>query len=76
MNEERRKKLKEVQSKISDAQSEIKDIKSTEEEAYDNMPDSLKEGEKGEKAQGVIEALSEAHDALQNASDQIDSAIE
>jgi len=57
--------LGEVQTEVQEWVDEINGIKEEEEEALDNMPDGLKEGEKGERAQAAIEAMGTAIDALE-----------
>lgn len=76
MNDALRKKLKEAYEKINEACAILEEVKAEEEEKLETMPDSLKEGEKGEKMQGGIDALSEAVDYLENAGHQIDTASE
>ena len=49
MNKERRKRLDDVISALEDLQAEIASIAEEEREAYDNMPDSLRDSERGEQ---------------------------
>jgi len=74
MNQARRKALAAIERQLTtlrqdiesaaDAAEEIRhnleDITSEEQEALDAMPDSLKEGERGQKSQAAIDALEEA----------------
>ena len=64
MNQERRKKLAELRDRMSDLQSQtstlIADLQEVldEEQSYlDNMPESLQDSEKGEKAQAAIDLM-------------------
>lgn len=52
---------------ISDAADAIQEILDEEQEKYDNMPESLQSGSRGEALQEVIDALTEAVDHLTNA---------
>jgi NifU-like protein involved in Fe-S cluster formation len=76
MNEERRKSLTRALDLIEDARNIVDEIKGEEEEAFENLPESMQSGDKGEKAQAAIEALSEAYDALDNAIEHISTAKE
>lgn len=76
MNDERRKKLKEAVVKIDDAKQTISEVRDDEREAFDNLPESMQGGEKGEKIEAAIGALEEAEDALENAMSAIDTAME
>lgn len=74
MNAERRKRIEAEQSRIADLITEIESIREAEQESLDNMPESLQNGERGERAQGAIESLDDAertltdtHDALMEA---------
>lgn len=53
MNEDRRKR-------IFDAAAELEAVKEEEQEAFDNMPESLQGGEKGQAMEAAIEALEES----------------
>jgi uncharacterized coiled-coil DUF342 family protein len=71
MNKQRRAALKEVAVKLdtlrdafSEIQEEIANIRDEEQEYYDNMPESLQDGDKGQTAQAAIDALEEAVDAF------------
>lgn len=71
MNNERRKRLAVVQKmleaafeKITEARDLIDEIKDEEQEAFDAMPESFQEGERGQKAQAAIESMQEAYDDL------------
>ena len=76
MNEDRRKKLFSASTKIAEAQSLVEDIKMEEEDSLENLPESMKEGEKGQKAEAAVEALVEAYDALDQALEHISTATE
>jgi hypothetical protein len=43
---------------------EIEDAKNEEQEYYDNMPEGLQNGEKGQAASNAVDALQQAYDAL------------
>ena len=60
MNKARRKRIEDVQSRLEELKQEIDGILAEEQEAYDNMPESLQEGERGEAMQEAIDALESA----------------
>lgn len=68
MNKERRKRIEELSTKLSECKEEADALQEEEQEYYDNMPENMQGGEKGETAQSAI-------DAMQEASDNIDAAI-
>lgn len=56
-------KFEEIKSEAIDQLSEIRD---EEQEAYDNLPESLQESERGENMQNCIDALEEFMSDLEN----------
>lgn len=71
MNKARRASLKLALSKIETLTAYIEEIKEDlqgvldeEEEAYENLPESIQGSERGEQMQEYIEALEEAIDSL------------
>lgn len=65
MNKKRRKKLEQAQIMLDNAVSILEDVQEEEQEAYDNMPESFQEGEKGEKAQSAISSLEDAVSSIE-----------
>ena len=57
MNKNRRKRLEKVLNTLQDAMSELEYIKDEEQEAYDNLPESLQESEKGETMQEYVDDI-------------------
>lgn len=74
MNKSRRKKLAEASEMISQASSIIESVMDEEHEAYDNLPESIMDGERGEKMEQAIEFLESAISDLESAVENIDSA--
>ena len=60
MNNTRRKSLRELIETTEGIKSKIEELRTEEEEYYNNMPESFQDGEKGDRAQTVIEYLDEA----------------
>ena len=59
MNNTRRKHLRDLIEKMEGIKSEIEEIRTEEEEYYNNMPEAFQDGDKGDRAQTVIEYLDE-----------------
>lgn len=76
MNNTRRKSLRELIEKTEGIKQEIEEIKTEEEEYYNNMPSSVQDGEKGDRAQTVIEYLDEAMTATGDVIENLTSAAE
>ena len=76
MNNTRRKSLRELIEKTEGIKQEIEEIKTEEEEYYNNMPSSVQDGEKGDRAQTVIEYLDEAMTAVGDVIENLTSAAE
>ncbi len=75
MNAPRRAALNALISKIEEIKSEAETLASEERDYYDNMPESLQQGEKGEAASAAADALESVEGSLQEAIDQISEAI-
>lgn len=88
MNKQRRKQIESIKGRISALLSEAENIKTDveairddEQEYRDNMPESLADGEKGEKADAAIAALEQVIEDLENLNEsdfdgQLDTAAE
>lgn len=57
MNKERKNRLSEVSNMIGDAIDEIADIMEEEQEAFDNLPESLQSSSKGDKMQDYVDSM-------------------
>lgn len=67
MNKERRKQLDRSFVLINAATDIIQSVMEDEQEAYDNLPESFQNGERGEQMSGNIESLEEATGYLEDA---------
>ena len=76
MNNDRRKRLNEVKERITAILCTIEEIRDEEETAYENLPESLQESERGEKMYEAVEGLQDLYDNLESAADDIESIIE
>lgn len=66
MNKKRRTRIKAIMNQLGECLNEIEEIKDEEQKSYDNMPDSLKEGEKGERISEVIDILDSVYSSLED----------
>ena len=76
MNKERRKSLREIQSKLERLGQDLEVLKEEEEEYRDNMPENLQESDRYQRADVVCDLLQEALENLDNAYQQIEEAAE
>ena len=76
MNKERRKSLREIQSKLDRLGQDLETLKEEEEEYRDNMPENLQESERYQRADEVCDLLQEALESMDNAYQQIEEAVE
>lgn len=60
--ESARKKLEDAVNLVDEAQAALQQAMEEEQEYYDNMPEGLQSGEKGENSQAAISALETAID--------------
>jgi hypothetical protein len=73
MNKDRRKALADVAGQIEDMIANVsairemlEGVRDEEQEYYDNMPESLQGGEKGENSQAAIDAMENVLSELEN----------
>lgn len=83
MNKQRRKAIADLIQRldalaidVADAQEDADDLASEEREYFDNMPENMQQGEKGEAASAGADALEEARDTLESARDSISEAMD
>ena len=76
MNKERRKSLREIQSKLDRLGQDLETLKEEEEEYRDNMPENLQESERYQRAAEVCDLLLEALENMDSAYQQIVEAVE
>jgi hypothetical protein len=76
VNKARRKLIEKLISDIENAISELDTIRDEETDAFDGMPESLQQSEKGDKAQEAISNLEDAYSSLESARDALENAKE
>ncbi len=75
MNNTIREALKKHQSTLEDIKSALEGFQQEEQDKFDNLPEGLQNGEKGELLQNAATALEESCEELQAAVDALDNAI-
>lgn len=87
MNAQRRKTLAALRDRMTDLQSQVttlaedlQDVCNEEQDYFDNMPESLQDGDKGQKAQAAIDLMESLIDDLTSFTDldagDLDTAAE
>lgn len=87
MNAHRRKALAAIADRMTDLQSQVstlisdlQDVCNEEQDYFDNMPESLQDGDKGQKAQAAIDLMENLISELTNFTDldagDLDTAAE
>ena len=75
MNAARRKTIEKARDLLKEAAALLEEARAGEEEYRDNMPDSIRDGEKGDRAEEVENNLAEAIDAIENVEGELEEAI-
>ena len=76
MNNDRRKRLNAAKEKLLALIDYIEEIRIDEEEAFENMPESLQESERGEKMQDAVIDIQQLCDDLSAVIDDIETIVE
>ena len=76
MNKERRKQIAEIITKLNDLRQGVETLKGDEEDALDNLPDSFRETEKGERMEEIISNIEEAGGYIDEAITCLEAAVE
>ncbi len=71
MNASRRKEIQDILNELSGLRCRIEDLQSEEQEAFDNMPEGLKQSGRGQASEAAASALENAVSAI----DEIDSSL-
>jgi uncharacterized coiled-coil DUF342 family protein len=74
MNKERRKQIDEIVGELKDIEERLQTLKDEEQETYDNMPENMQAGEKGEAMQQVVENLDSAVSSVGEAAAYLEEA--
>lgn len=72
MNKARRKKLGEAFDLVNSAKEILEDVREEEQDAYENLPESLQNSGKGEDMQNYMDMMEEAVNYLDDANSVIE----
>ena len=75
MNKQRRKELDTIYRKIEDLMQDLETVCGEEQDAYDNLPESLQESDRGETMYNAIDNMESAMSSLGEALDYIVEAV-
>jgi hypothetical protein len=76
MNKARRKQLDTLLEQFESLKSELETIASEERDSYDNMPESLQQGERGQASEAAADKMDEAVSSLEDVYSAIEEAKE
>jgi hypothetical protein len=76
MNKARRKVLDQLTTEFEDLIARTQAVLDEEQEAFDSMPESLRESERGQSSESAVSALESAVESLGNARDSVNEALE
>lgn len=76
MNKARRKWLEDIIGKLEEQKDELDSLINEEQEAYDNMPESLQDGERGTAMYDSISDLESERDSLEDVMQNLQEILE
>ena len=76
MNNTRRKQIQAIIDKLENLKSDIECLKDEEQEAFDNLPESLQGSERGIAMEDATYNLDEAYASIDSAVDSLTESIE
>jgi len=76
MNKRRRTELKSIIEILEDTNSRLEMVKDEEQDAFDNLPESLQYSERGEQMEEYVDEMDEAYDSIQEAIDTLTEIAE
>ncbi len=75
MNKERRKELSDIFGKLTELKARLEEVQAQEQEYYDNMPDGIKDSERGEQAESYAYSLDDCVSQLDDICDTLEEII-
>lgn len=74
MNKARREAISKLIDMIDEIRSDVAGLRDEEQDYFDNMPESLQGGDKGQAAEEAISALEDAYNSLDEVFNYLSSA--
>ena len=75
MNNDRRKELRNAVALMAEAFNIVENIKQEEEESFDNLPESLQEGERGDMMQQYISVMDDVIVLMEESMQRIEDEV-
>lgn len=75
MNNNRRKTIRGIRDSIIDLQTKLEEVQSEEQDAYDNLPESLQEFVKDQLMYDALDNIESAISSLNEAMEYLDNSI-
>lgn len=76
MNKDRRKQLDVISQILANAREQIEALRDEEQDYYDNMPEGIQSGEKGEAAEAAVSAMDDAISSIEEAEQYLTDAAQ
>lgn len=76
MNRIRRKELQDIMDLMAQLRDRLESVMDEEQEAFDNLPESIQYGEQGEKMENAIDCMQTALDSMDEIEDYLSDAQE
>lgn len=76
MNKQRRKQIADLIQQLDELIDTAEGIAGEERDYYDNMPENMQNGEKGEQASAAADALDSARSSLEDAKNYLEEAAQ
>lgn len=73
MNNTRRKAIMKIAERLEELKTDFELLRDEEQEAFDNMPESIQESERGEHVENIIYNMDEVLENLESAFDTINA---
>ena len=74
MNKARRRQMTDIADQLQELRDQIETVQAEEQAAFDNLPESLQEGERGQAMEMATEQMGTAMDSLEEALQALEEA--
>ena len=65
MNRIRRKELQDIMNQLSELRDRLESVMNEEQEAFDNLPESIQDGEQGVRMSNAVDSMQYALDSME-----------
>ncbi len=74
MNKQRRKQIDQILEKLAELSAMVEEVYNDEDEAYNNLPESIQDSERGEAMYEAVDALESAYSACEELQEYLEPA--